>query len=87
MVFDSDNLPIMMPGNLQQGGEMITSLWNATGNKFQQRPQLLVFVLPRRDTNLYRMIKKSCDVRYGVVSQCLQARHVKANQDQYISNV
>lgn len=76
----------MMPGNLQQGGEMITNLWNATGNKFQQRPQILFFIMPRKDTNLYRSIKKSSDVRYGVVSQCMQSVHIIKAQQQYMSN-
>lgn len=80
-------VPTMQPGNLQKGGDMITDIWNATGKAHNARPEILFFVLPRKDTNIYRQIKKSCDVRYGVVSQCLQARHVKTNQGQYISNV
>lgn len=79
--------PVMLPGHLQRGGEMITDIWNATGQKNNSRPEILFFVMHRKDTMLYKQIKKSCDVRYGVVSQCLQARHVKTNQGQYISNV
>ncbi|KAF2096831.1 Piwi-domain-containing protein [Rhizodiscina lignyota] len=79
--------PVIQPGQLNKGGEMITDIWNATGNKNQARPEILFFVLPKKDSNVYKNIKKSCEVRYGVVSQCLQARHVKTNQAQYISNV
>lgn len=83
----ANDMPVMVPGNLLRGGEMITEVWNATGNKFKKNPEILFFVMPRKETAMYRNIKKSCEVRYGVVSQCLQARHVKANQAQYISNV
>lgn len=59
-----------------RGGEMISDAWNNTGNKFQAKPHLLVFVVPSKSTDLYKRIKKSCDCRYGVVSQVLQSSHV-----------
>jgi len=74
-------------GNLARGGDMITDIWNATGNKHQRKPQLLFFIVPDKNSELYARIKKSCDCRYGVVSQVLQAGHVQKCQDQYISNV
>jgi eukaryotic translation initiation factor 2C len=36
---------------------------------------------------VYRRIKKSCDLRFGVASQVLQAKHVMSASPQYISNV
>ncbi|KIV99831.1 uncharacterized protein PV09_08501 [Verruconis gallopava] len=70
-----------------RGGEMISDAWNGTGNNFQAKPNILFFVVPTKDTDLYRRIKKSCECRYGVVSQVLQSAHVERCQDQYISNV
>ncbi|KAK0345141.1 Protein argonaute [Friedmanniomyces endolithicus] len=68
-------------------GQWVTMLWNQTGNKFNARPQLLVFILPDKDSNTYGRIKRSGECRYGVVSQCMQYAHVQKCQGQYISNV
>ena len=51
------------------------------------KPQIMVFLLAGKDSICYERIKKSCDCRYGVVSQCMQNAHVKRGQGQYISNV
>lgn len=68
-------------------GSWVTMVWNGAGNQSQSRPQILVFVLPDKDTNNYGRIKRSADCRYGVVSQCMQYAHVQKCQPQYISNV
>ncbi|KAF9638526.1 putative eukaryotic translation initiation factor 2c protein [Lasiodiplodia theobromae] len=77
----------LVPGNIQQGAEMVTNFWNATGNMNQFRPQLLFFVVPDRNSETYNRIKKICECRLGVVTQFLQSAHVMKNQDQYHSNV
>ncbi|KAK5734619.1 Protein argonaute [Elasticomyces elasticus] len=68
-------------------GQWVTMLWNQTGNKFNARPQLLVFILPDKDSVTYGRIKRSAECRYGVVTQCMQYAHVQKCQGQYISNV
>ncbi|TKA80235.1 hypothetical protein B0A55_04157 [Friedmanniomyces simplex] len=68
-------------------GQWVTMLWNQTGNKNNARPQLLLFILPDKDTTTYGRIKRSAECRYGVVSQCMQYAHVQKCQGQYISNV
>ncbi|KAI9738223.1 MAG: hypothetical protein M1834_008721 [Cirrosporium novae-zelandiae] len=65
----------------------VEHLWFETGNKFNLRPKLLVFILVNRDGFHYQRIKKSCDCRYGVVSQCMQSANVRKGSLQYISNV
>jgi len=79
--------PAFVAGNLAKGGEMITEVWNAGGNKFQMKPQILFFVVNDKNSDTYLRIKKSCECRYGVVSQVLQAQHVFKMSPQYISNV
>ncbi|KAI4955490.1 hypothetical protein J4E91_001351 [Alternaria rosae] len=79
--------PWMGPGNLADGGEMIQKVWNQTGNKYAMPPNLLFFVVNDRNVDVYRRIKKSCDIRFGVASQVLQAKHVMSASPQYISNV
>lgn len=68
-------------------GEWVTATWNAGGTQSNSRPQILVFILPDKDSIVYNRIKRSCDCRYGVVSQCMQYAHVQKGQGQYISNV
>jgi eukaryotic translation initiation factor 2C len=81
------NEPLVLAVKTARGGEMISDAWNACGNKYQTKPNMLFFVVPSKDADLYRRIKKSCECRYGVVSQVLQSSHVMKAQDQYISNV
>ncbi|KAK3109735.1 Protein argonaute, partial [Teratosphaeriaceae sp. CCFEE 6253] len=75
---------------LAQGDDVsqwVTALWNSTGNASNARPQLLIFILPDKDSQTYGRIKRSAECRYGVVSQCMQYAHVQKCQGQYISNV
>ena len=68
-------------------GAAVASLFQAAGNQSQARPQMLVFILPGKNTEMYSRIKKSADCRFGVMSQCMQAAHVAKNNPQYHSNV
>ncbi|PGH18113.1 hypothetical protein AJ79_00741 [Helicocarpus griseus UAMH5409] len=63
------------------------SLFHSTGNKFNQRPELLIFIVMDKNAFHYSRIKKSCDCRFGVPSQVLQASQVAKCNGQYISNV
>lgn len=79
--------PYIMLSNVSQGGDIISNLFDATGNHFVKRPEFFIFILPYRNTDFYNRIKKSCDCRYGIPSQLLQGAHVVKRQAQYISNV
>ncbi|CAO2656388.1 Nn.00g051910.m01.CDS01 [Neocucurbitaria sp. VM-36] len=79
--------PYIGPGNLADGGELIQKVWNQTGNRYATQPNLLIFIVNDRNIDVYRRIKKSCDIRFGVASQVLQAKHVMSASPQYISNV
>ncbi|EMC99960.1 hypothetical protein BAUCODRAFT_64185 [Baudoinia panamericana UAMH 10762] len=68
-------------------GSWVTMTWNQAGNAANARPQMLVFILPDKDSTTYGRIKRSAECRYGVVSQCMQYAHVMKCQGQYISNV
>lgn len=68
-------------------GEAVKRLYNSTGVKFQKDPQLLLIIVPNKDSFTYLRIKKSCDCRWGVPSQVLQAGHVAKGNPQYVSNV
>ena len=46
-----------------------------------------MFIVNDRNVEVYRRIKKSCDIRFGVPSQVLHAKHVMSASPQYISNV
>ncbi|KKZ62495.1 hypothetical protein EMCG_03108 [[Emmonsia] crescens] len=63
------------------------SLFHSTGNKFNKRPELLIFIVVDKNAFHYSRIKKSCDCRFGVPSQVLQGSQVAKCNGQYISNV
>ncbi|KAL8832946.1 MAG: hypothetical protein Q9170_004627 [Blastenia crenularia] len=62
-------------------------LFYAVGNKHNIRPQMLLFILPNKNADVYLRIKKSCDCRWGVQSQCVQGQQAMKVAPQYISNV
>jgi eukaryotic translation initiation factor 2C len=68
-------------------GQAVELLHQSTGNKYQRRPQLLVFLVQDKNSFHYTRIKKSCDCRYGVVSQVMQLAQVLKGNPQYYSNV
>lgn len=78
--------PVIMEGG-SDGAKAVENLFNKTGNANQYRPQLMFFVLPTKNAEMYNRIKKSADCRYGIVSQCVQQAHLIKNQAQYHSNV
>ncbi|KAI5361410.1 Putative PAZ domain, Piwi domain, ribonuclease H-like superfamily, argonaute, linker 1 [Septoria linicola] len=79
--------PSMVLGAGEDVGAWVTQTWNAAGNQSQSRPQILLFILPDKDSQVYGRIKRSCECRYGVVSQCVQYAHAQKAAPQYISNV
>ncbi|ETN40163.1 uncharacterized protein HMPREF1541_04439 [Cyphellophora europaea CBS 101466] len=68
-------------------GAAVEQLHQATGNKFQLRPQLLVFLVQDKNSFNYLRIKKSADCRFGVVSQVMQLAQVLKGNPQYYGNV
>lgn len=78
--------PVWVTG-ISDEAKAVETLYHAVGNKNNIRPQMMMFILPNKDVNRYLRIKKSCDCRYGIVSQCVQAAHAMKNSGQYHSNV
>jgi eukaryotic translation initiation factor 2C len=68
-------------------GVAVEQLHQGTGNKFNRRPQLLIFLVPDKNSFFYQRIKKSADCRFGVVSQVMQLAQVLKGNPQYYSNV
>jgi len=61
--------------------------YTAAGNKHQKKPQIMMFILPNKDSITYGRIKRYCECALGIPSQCVQYGHVQKAQPQYISNV
>ncbi|KAG9244119.1 Piwi domain-containing protein [Calycina marina] len=59
----------------------------AAGNQANAAPQILLYILPGRDSFIYERLKKNNECRFGIVSQMLNCGHVKKAQPQYCSNV
>lgn len=61
--------------------------WTVAGNKHGKRPQILMFILMDKNSFVYGKIKRYCECRLGIPSQCVQYAHVQKAHAQYISNV
>jgi eukaryotic translation initiation factor 2C len=62
-------------------------LYKKAGNKVNQKPQLLFFILSQKASQPYNDIKSYCDTHLGIPSQCMQSRHVEQAKAQYCSNI
>ena len=71
----------------QDIGESCKKVFYGAGDQAKMRPQLIVVVLTNKAADIYTRIKRNFDIRFGIVSQCVQASNVMKNQPQYCSNV
>ncbi|CAG8942223.1 unnamed protein product [Penicillium salamii] len=68
-------------------GSSVKKLYDEIAERFKGEPQLLIFIVPDKDSWVYLRIKRSADCRYGTPSQVLQSAHCMANKPQYHANV
>ena len=78
--------PIIVTG-VANPAHALEQCFNNAGNKAGARPQMMLVILPAKSSELYQRVKKNCDCRFGVMSQCVQSVHVAKNAPQYASNV
>ena len=81
--------PTLLSGNVNNIPESLNSAFQTilqTGNP-KEHPQLIVCIVNAKVSQLYNRVKRNCDCRFGVVSQVMQAAHVKKCSPQYIGNV
>ncbi|KAJ3287814.1 argonaute 1 [Borealophlyctis nickersoniae] len=71
-------------GNIEK---TLIDAYMVAGNSFQERPQLLVCILPNTGVPLYAEIKRVSDTVIGIATQCIQAKHMFAAKRQYCANV
>ena len=81
------NVKPYIQGGVPDIAQAVEKCWHGAGNQASLRPQILMFILPNRAADVYKRIKKNCDCRYGVMSQCILGGNVLKNQAQYHSNV
>ncbi|KAK3347363.1 Piwi domain-containing protein [Neurospora tetraspora] len=67
--------------------ELHKHMGTAVGGYKNLYPQIVFIVVPDKTAHVYERIKKVFDCRYGVVTQILNADHVRKAAGQYISNV
>ncbi|KAK9450874.1 Piwi domain-containing protein [Limtongia smithiae] len=79
--------PILYADSSRDCGESLRAVYNAAGNAVHKRPQLLVCILLTKTVEPYSSIKNFCDTELGVLSQCVQSRHVEQAKPQYCANV
>lgn len=84
-IVENTNPPII--GGIPDNAKAIESVFHAAGNQMNMRPQMLMVIMSNKSADIYNRVKKSCDCRYGVMSQCVQGSNVVKNAPQYCSNV
>ena len=82
-----ENVNPVIVGGIPDDANAIEQGFMRAGNAANMRPQMLMVVLSNKSSEVYNRVKKSCDCRYGIMSQCVQASNVMKNQPQYCSNV
>lgn len=83
----SQRFPLIMQQNGKAIPDICREFHDQTGQQFKMRPQILMWVLPEANSELYARLKKNMDVRFGCVSQMMRSVHVKKASPQYASNV
>ncbi|KAJ5293934.1 hypothetical protein N7508_008755 [Penicillium antarcticum] len=83
---DITRRPVVVPLK-EDVGPGVRRLYEAVVSRYAGEPQIMLLIVPDKDSFVYLRIKKSCDCRYGVPSQVLQTRHCIANKPQYSANV
>ncbi|KAJ5135600.1 uncharacterized protein N7515_004878 [Penicillium bovifimosum] len=68
-------------------GKCVKNLYEGISLKFQREPQLMVWIVPNKDSWVYLRLKRSSDCRFGCPSQVLQSQHCIDNRPQYHANV
>lgn len=79
------NMPVIQK---QVGSDLrkaIDILFEAVDTKHNRKAQMLVFILPGTNANVYNQIKKRCDCHWGVYSQCVQRSKISGMISQEIS--
>lgn len=51
------------------------------------QPQVMLYILPGRNSTEYERLKKNNECRFGMFSQMMNVAHVIKGQPQYCSNV
>lgn len=74
-------------GGIADDAEALNQCFMKAGSKANARPQMILVILPDKSSDVYQRVKRNCDCRFGVMSQCVQATHVIKNAPQYCSNV
>lgn len=84
---ENKNPPIWSQPNGMDLGESVAVGRQAIGNACRGMPEIILFVLPGRDSFMYERLKKGMECRFGMVSQMMNTAHVKKASPQYCSNV
>ncbi|KAI9489904.1 Piwi domain-containing protein [Zychaea mexicana] len=80
--------PIMINADPQGNiDRTMKEAWLQAGNAAKANPQLIVCILPVRNTQLYGEIKNISDTVLGTPTQCLQSKHINSARFDYCANV
>lgn len=74
-------------GGVADDADALAQCFQKAGDKAKFRPQMILVILSNKSADVYNRVKRNCDCRFGVMSQCVQSSHVMKNAPQYCSNV
>jgi eukaryotic translation initiation factor 2C len=67
--------------------QLVDWAYHQIGSTVKKSPQIILFIMNTKDAFNYETLKRRADCGAGVVTQMVQASHVRKNQDQYHSNI
>lgn len=67
--------------------EMINKAYQQCGDANKAIPQIIFFILGNKLSMVYDRLKRNAECRLGLITQMMQAQHVRKAQGQYMSNV
>ncbi|KAJ4292979.1 Protein argonaute [Collariella sp. IMI 366227] len=67
--------------------KIMLEAYNSVGNANRCTPQIMFFILRDKTAWVYDRLKKNAECRFAILTQMVQAQHVRKAQPQYCSNV
>ncbi|RKF63291.1 Protein argonaute [Erysiphe neolycopersici] len=84
---ENRNPPIYVQSRAEPLPEAVANARNIVGNLSKMSPQIMLYIIKTRDSFNYDRLKKNNEIRFAIVSQCMNVAHVMKAQPQYCSNV
>ncbi|KAI8909304.1 Piwi domain-containing protein [Powellomyces hirtus] len=79
--------PPMRYGTDKNVEEMLKAAYRDAGDGCRTKPQMILVIVPDTNPRRYAEIKRTSDTTLGVITQCMQSKHVGKASMQYCTNL